>query len=179
MQGTPTQRGAVGVGAANPDRRGAECERLHHVRAGADTGVEQHRYVRHRLRHVSQTVDRGQPAVGLPAAVSGDVDAVDALVDSPAGVVGMATPLSRIGSVVNERSHARSAQTSGRQNISAQVRIAVPGSSSGDFSNRLRKTGSEKYVCKQRPLSCGKFDVDRSRGRQLVTRVSRVTTIPR
>jgi hypothetical protein len=84
-----------------------------------------------------------------------------------------------MGSVVSDRSQARSSQPSGRPNISAHVKIAVPGSSSGGFCSRLRKTGSEKYVVRQRPRSCGKFEVDRSRGRQPVTHVSRVTTIAR
>src|SRR5580704_7991394 len=65
------ERGAVHVGAADADCGGTECERFHHVRAGADAGVEQDRHVRYRVSHVSETVDRGETAVGLPAAVGG------------------------------------------------------------------------------------------------------------
>ena len=172
--------GAVDVGAADADRGGAECECLHHVGAGADAGVEKDWHIRHRVSHVSEAVDCGEAAVGLPAAVGGDVDAVDALIDGPAGVVGVGTPLRTRGSVVSERSQARSSQVSGSPNISAQVRIAVPGSSSGDFCSRTPedRVGKGPFF-RQRPRSCGKFEVDKSRGRQPVTQVSRVTTIAR
>jgi hypothetical protein len=57
----------VHVGTADPDCPGAKCERLHYVGAGTDAGVEEDRHVRHRLGHVSEAVDGGQAAVGLPA----------------------------------------------------------------------------------------------------------------
>jgi hypothetical protein len=77
------------VGAAHSDRGGAEGEGLDHVGARAHAGVEQDRGVIGGLDDVGQTVEGGQTAVCLAAAVVGAVDAVDAAVDRAAGVVGV------------------------------------------------------------------------------------------
>ena len=86
------ERDAPAVGPADADRRRTEGERLDHVDAGADAGVEQHRHPLGSGDDAGEEVDR-RGAGRLPATMVGAVDAVDAAVPGAAYVVGVADAL--------------------------------------------------------------------------------------
>ncbi len=76
--------------AADQAAAGAEGHGPHHVGAGADAAVHQHRQaVAHRIGDGRKRLDRGQRPVELPPAVVGDDQAVGADLDALAGVVGV------------------------------------------------------------------------------------------
>ena len=92
------EREAVGVRAADEHRPCAERDRLERVGAAVDTAVEEHRDpVADRLDDRRQRVERRDRAVDLAAAVVGDDDAVDPVLDGRPRVVGVEYALEQDG----------------------------------------------------------------------------------
>src|SRR5206468_1189527 len=77
-----------------PEPPGSWGQRLHHVAAGPDAGVEQHRHpVTHRSDYVRQRLERGDLAVDLTASVVAHDDAVKTGVRGFARILGVQHPL--------------------------------------------------------------------------------------
>ena len=99
------ERKTVDIGTPDRDCGGAQCERLDDVGAGAHAGVEHDRRIAlgrvaaDGVDDTGQPVQRCSPAVGLPAAVVGAVDAVDTPVERADGIVWVADALEHQGQV--------------------------------------------------------------------------------
>ncbi len=121
-------------------------------------GVEQDRTPGRRLGDAGQAVERGQAAVGLPAAVVGDVDAVGARVDGAARVVGVADALEH----QRQRASASAARpgrprSADRRTSSAQSRRRPSGCPPAPARAGTGTPGRTCSSARQRPRSCGKL----------------------
>ena len=77
------------IGPADPDRIGAQRQRLEDVRAAADAAVDEHRHpAPDRADDLGQRVDRRPHTVHRPAAVIGDEDPVRAVLNRLLGALG-------------------------------------------------------------------------------------------
>ena len=161
-----------------PTASAPERQRLDDVGAAADAGVEQHRQAVGGLDDPGQTVDGGNAAVGLAAAVVGAVDAVDAAVLGAPRVVGMADALD---DQRQRRSTTQPGQVVPRQRIAEDRSSAAPppaGSPRGFVAGSRGTPGRWCSWPGSGRAGAGSSTCVRSRGRQPGIQVSSVTTMP-